>query len=83
MTLKNNPNIIVVKRKKNAVIKNPYIYVSEEEENYYYSLMLLYLPFRNVKEILGDFTNVKETYEKKANLLKVRMYQKHFREVEK
>ena len=58
MTLKNNPNIIVVKRKKNAVIKNPYINVSEEEENYYYSLMLLYLPLRNENDLLGDNCDV-------------------------
>lgn len=60
----------IIKRKKPAVIKTPFISHVSNPDAYYYSLILLYLPFRIENDLFGDHNNACQCYREIFNHLK-------------
>ena len=65
-----NSNIGIVKRKKAAIVKTPFISPVEQPEEYYYSLILLYYPFRNEASLLEGHESSVECYQELFNCLR-------------
>lgn len=65
-----NSRTALIRRRKPAVVKSPYISHIEDPEAYYYSLLLLYFPFRNEAEILNGYNSAFECYEARFHLLR-------------
>lgn len=61
-SLSHDSRTSIIKRKKEAVIKTPFILHVSNPEAYYYSLILLYLLFRTEDELLGNHTNATRCY---------------------
>ena len=69
-TLTHETCTYIIKRKKPAVIKTPFISHVSNPDAYYYSLILLYLLFRIENELLGNHTNSCQCYREIYNHLK-------------
>jgi len=64
-----NSKLMVRKKLKSAVLKTPYLSITDDPDEYYYSLLLLYFPFRDETKITNGYNSIKEALHSKKQII--------------